>query len=419
VSRLTESGGETPPVERESLVGRQLELSIGPVAHGGHCVARHEGRVVFVRHALPGERVRAVVTEGHAAARFLRADAVETLVAGSDRVAAPCPYAGAGRCGGCDWQHVTLAGQRRLKAAVVAEQLARLAGLKLPVTVEPVATAAAAGADGLGWRTRVRFAVDDAGRAGLRRHRSHEIVPIDRCLIAHDGVERLGVEGRRWPPGATVEAVASATTGESLVIVDGRAQGGVSPAIRERAAGREWRVTGSAFWQVHPGAADALVDAVLAGLAPAGGDTALDLYSGVGLFAGVLAARVGPKGCVVAVEHDRQAVADARRNLARLPWARVEPGRVDRVLARLQLDRCDIAALDPPRSGAGRAVTDRLASLAPRAIGYVACDPAALARDVAYFAERGYRLASLRAFDLFPMTHHVECVAILQPGRVS
>jgi tRNA/tmRNA/rRNA uracil-C5-methylase (TrmA/RlmC/RlmD family) len=396
----------------ESLVGQVLELAVGPVAHGGHCVARHDGRVVFVRHTLPGERVRAVVTEGHAAAHFLRADAVETLLSAPDRVAAPCPYAGPGRCGGCDWQHVTLAGQRQLKAAVVAEQLDRLAGLDLAVTVEPV------GETGLGWRTRVRFAVDSAGRAGLRRHRSHEIVPIDRCLIAHENVERLGVERRRWPPGTSVEAVASATTGESLLLVDGRVQGGGGPAIRERAAGRAWRVTGSGFWQVHPAAADVLVDAVLAGLRPLRGQTAVDLYSGVGLFAGALASRVGPEGRVVAVEHDRRAVADARRNLARLPSVRIESGRVDRVLGRLQLDRCDLAVLDPPRSGAGRGVVDGLARLGARAIAYVACDPAALARDIAYFAGHGYRLASLRAFDLFPMTHHVECVAILdRPDR--
>jgi tRNA/tmRNA/rRNA uracil-C5-methylase (TrmA/RlmC/RlmD family) len=273
--------------------------------------------------------------------------------------------------------------------------------------------------DGLGWRTRMRFAVDDAGRAGLRRHRSHEIVPIDRCLIAHDAVERLRVEGGNWPPGATVEAVASATTGDSLVLVDGRPLRRGSAAIRERAAERRWRVTGSGFWQVHPGAADTLVGAVLAGLAPATGETALDLYSGVGLFAGVLAAQVGPKGHVVAVEHDRQAVADARRNLARLPWARVEPGRVDRVLARLALGRCDLVVLDPPRVGAGRVVVDRLAEHRPRAIAYVACDPAALARDVAFFAERGYRLDSVRAFDVFPMTHHVECVAVLRPLRAA
>jgi tRNA/tmRNA/rRNA uracil-C5-methylase (TrmA/RlmC/RlmD family) len=413
------AGGEAVSVARESLVGEVLELAVGPVAHGGHCVARSEGRVVFVRHTLPGERVRAVVTEGHAGARFLRADAVEVLAAVPDRVPAPCPYAGPGCCGGCDWQHVTLDGQRRLKAAVVAEQLARLPGLELPVIVEPAGEGDLV-ADGLGWRTRVRFAVDSEGRAGLRRHRSHEVVPIDRCLIAHAGVERLGVESGRWPPGAVVEVTASATTGESLVLVDGRVderaegRGRGSAVVHERAAGRTWRVTGAGFWQVHPAAADMLVDAVLTGLRPARGETALDLYAGVGLFAGALAGRVGRKGRVVAVEHDRRAAADARRNLSRLPQAKVEVGRVDRVLRRLPPDSYDLAVLDPPRAGAGRAVVDLLAGRGARVIAYVACDPAALARDVAYFAEHGYSLTSLRAFDLFPMTHHVECVAILQ-----
>nr|WP_239001080.1 TRAM domain-containing protein [Jiangella asiatica] len=382
-------------------------------------MARHEGRAVFVRHALPGERVRIRVTEGGTEDRFWRADAVEVLSASPDRVEPPCPWAGPGLCGGCDWQHASLPAQRRLKAAVVEEQLRRLAGLTWPVEVEPVD----GDDDGLGWRTRVTYAVDgSSGRAGLRAHRSHTVVPVDTCLIAHPEVRAASVEREHWPGTSSVEVVVS-DSGDRQVIADGVVRTGRGHVV-ERAAGRSWRVSGGGFWQVHPGAARTLVDAVLDGLAPAPGERAMDLYSGVGLFAGALADAVGPDGSVLAVEGSRQAVADARRNLHDVPWARLVEGRVDRVLAgggaaddgAADGARVDVVVLDPPRQGAKAAVVGEIAARAPRAVAYVACDPAALARDLASFAGLGYRLTELRGFDLFPMTHHVECVAILRPG---
>ncbi|MET7657137.1 TRAM domain-containing protein, partial [Streptomyces sp. NPDC005486] len=182
-----------------SLVGQEYEVEIGPVAHGGHCIARTEaGQVLFVRHTLPGERVVARVTEGEEGARYLRADAVRVLEASKDRVEAPCPYAGPGRCGGCDWQHAKPGAQRRLKGEVVAEQLLRLAGLT-PEEAGWDGTVMPAEGDKLppgevpAWRTRVQYAVDAAGNAGLRRHRSHEVEPIEHCMIAAPGVSELGI----------------------------------------------------------------------------------------------------------------------------------------------------------------------------------------------------------------------------------
>lgn len=179
------------------------------MAHGGFCVARHEGRAIFVRHALPGEMVRVRVSEGGAEDTFWRADAIEVLTPSPDRVEPPCPYAGPGRCGGCDWQHVAVPAQRELKAAVVAEQLRRLAGIERDVVVEAVAGVPAGEPAGLGWRTRVTYAVDEQGRAGLRPHRSHEVIPVEFCLIAHPGVRALDVEAKRWDGVASVEAIAS------------------------------------------------------------------------------------------------------------------------------------------------------------------------------------------------------------------
>ena len=383
-----------------------VEVEVGAVAHGGHCVARHDGRVVFVRHAVPGERVRVHLTESAPDARFWRGDAVEVLEASPHRVVPPCPFSGPGRCGGCDWQHVDVAEQRRLKAAVVAEQLHRMAGIDREVVVEAVP----GDAEGLGWRTRVQYAVDAEGRAGLRAHRSHEVVAVDRCRIAHDLVDATGATRRLWPGSERVEVVASVGSGETQVRAEPSVGAPADQAVTEHAAGRTWRVSSGGFWQVHPGAADVLVAAVLEGLRPRTQDNALDLYAGVGLFAGALA----EAGCrVVAVESDRRAAADARVNLADL-GVRVEGVAVDRFLRRPVAHRADLVVLDPPRSGAGRRVVEELVRVRPRALAYVACDPAALARDLSSFGERGYALTGLRAFDLFPMTHHVEAVAILR-----
>jgi tRNA/tmRNA/rRNA uracil-C5-methylase (TrmA/RlmC/RlmD family) len=414
-----------------------LDLEVSGVAHGGWCVARDGGgRVVFVRHALPGERVRARVTG--ATASFARADAVEVLRASPDRVEPRCPHARPGGCGGCDWQHADLAAQRRLKAEVVRDQLRRIAGLDREVTVEPVPGDDA----GLGWRTRVRFSVGPGGTAGLLAHRSHDVVEVGDCPIAHELVRARAVTGRNWAPARSVEVVVSPAAGERAVIVEPGTGPGADLAgaadtvlaagrggrlttlsgrgsLRQHAAGRWWRVSAGAFWQVHPGAADALSAAVLGALAPQPGETALDLFCGAGLFAGALAAAVGPGGVVIGIDSDRAAVRDARHNLRGTPWARVHAADAAAALARGGWPPPALAVLDPPRTGVPRQVIERLLADGGggrlRAVAYVSCDPATLARDIAVFAGLGWRLDGLRAFDIFPMTHHVECVAALIP----
>jgi tRNA/tmRNA/rRNA uracil-C5-methylase (TrmA/RlmC/RlmD family) len=402
-------------VRGRSLVGERYDVRPDRVAHGGFVVARHEGVVVFVRHALPGERVVVEVTEGQEGDRFLRADAVEVLEPSPHRVTPPCPFARPGLCGGCDFQHVSLPFQRELKAAVVGEQLRRLAGLEVDVTVEPVP----GDAGGLGWRTRVQWAIAPDGTPGLRKHRSHDVVAVDVCRIAHPGLP--SVTDSDWPDATSVEALAS-STGERLRLVstgDGATFADGPPVLHEQARGRDWQVTGSGFWQVHPGAAETLVAAVLDGLDPQPGERAADLYAGVGLFSAALAERVGTSGRVVAIESDAVAVEDAAVNLADLPQVEPVADRVDRALRRGAVGPVDVVVLDPPRTGAKREVVSAIAARGPRSVAYVACDPAALARDVAIFAEHGYTLRSLRAFDLFPMTQHVECVAVLARHRVS
>jgi tRNA/tmRNA/rRNA uracil-C5-methylase (TrmA/RlmC/RlmD family) len=384
-------------------------LDVGAVAPGGHCVARTDaGQVVFVRHALPGERVLAEVTEEHRG--FLRADAVQVVAASPDRVAPPCPYAGT--CGGCDFQHVAPAAQRELKAAVVREQLTRLAGLsEAEVTALRVRVEELPGGP-LGWRSRVRYTVDATGRAGLLAHRSHQVVPVDRCRIAHPAIQALPVTSTDWPDDDHVTAVAS-SGGEVAVFGDhggGEGDHVGGELVREVALGRDWLVDVAGFWQVHPAAPDALAGAVLELLEPKPGERAWDLYGGAGLFAAALAGAVGPTGAVTLVESDRVSVAAARRNLADLPGVDVVRSAV---LRFRPLYPPDLVVLDPPRAGAGAAVVRTLVRAAPRAVAYVACDPASFARDVATFRAAGWRLAALRAFDAFPMTHHVELVGLL------
>ncbi|MFI9818397.1 class I SAM-dependent RNA methyltransferase [Saccharothrix variisporea] len=402
---------------------RLIEVEVGAVAHGGHCVARHEGRVVFVRHALPGERVRVRITEDTGGS-FCRGDAVEVLQASPDRVEPPCPFSGPGLCGGCDWQHASWEAQRELKAAVVSEQLQRLAKLDWEVIVEDLPGGPT------DWRTRVRMAVGPDGRPGFRAHRSHDVIAVDHCVIAAPGALEP-VLGRTWPP--KFELTVTRDAGGQVHVTEigppvvrrGRPVPG--PARRregsgtatELAAHRAWNLRADGFWQVHPAAADTLAAVVRDWADCRPGDRAWDLYGGVGLFASVLAEQVGESGSVAVVESSVGAVEDGKLNLSDLPQVSWHAGRTEQVLETPDFTDLppDVVVLDPPRKGAGRSVVTAIARSRPVRVVYVACDPAALARDIASFAHHGYELTQLRAFDAFPMTHHVECVALLEPVR--
>jgi len=427
-SGLPTSDGERRPAQPPEPV--RLELVTGAIAAGGGCVARAEdGRVVFVRHSLPGERVVAVVTSETTS--FLRADAVEVLEPSADRVHPPCPLAGPGRCGGCDWQHVALPAQRILKEALVGEQLRRLAGIDRVVTVEEVPGAH----DGLGWRTRVRFAVDRSGRVGLHRHRSHTVEPVDHCPLATDAVNGVGVGAFPWRGAHHVDVAVSPDGGPAVVAVETgrRTLAGTPPVdaglvvngrtrrrpdrMHVRVDGHRFGVSTGVFWQVHPGAAATLTRCVLEGLEPRPGERVADLYAGAGLFTVPLALAVGTRGSVVAVERSGRACADAVRNAEDLHQVEIVRSDVDPGLVVNGLGGPDLVVLDPARQGAGTAVMDALVSLrpGPRRMAYVSCDPASFARDLRVALDAGWTVDTLRGFDLFPMTEHVELVAFLLP----
>jgi tRNA/tmRNA/rRNA uracil-C5-methylase (TrmA/RlmC/RlmD family) len=294
---------------------------------------------------------------------------------------------------------------------VVAEQLQRLAGIDRVVEVEALPGGP------LGWRNRVRLVADGDGRAGLRAHHSHRVIPLDDCPIAAPGALDE-VLARNWRPGSEMEVTLDEdkhTHVRELSTVRGkvRARQLSGGSAVQHAAGRDWRLDAHGFWQVHPAAAGTLADLVSDWAEAPRGGRAWDLYAGVGLFASVLAEQVGPAGHVLAIESGRRAVRDGETNLTDLPQVHWRNGRVEHALTDAAKP-VDVVVLDPPRKGAGKAVVESIVEGAPDLIVYVACDPAALARDLATFAHHGYGLADLRAFDAFPMTHHVECVALLQ-----
>lgn len=420
------------PVRDGERDGEVVEVEVGPVAHGGHCVARlpvapgeERGRVVFVRHALPGERVRVRLTETGRTASFWRGDAIEVLEASADRVESVWPQAGPGGIGGGELAHVRLDAQRAWKSAVLGEQLARLAKIDREVPVHAMPGDEDRG--GLGWRTRVELEADAEGRAAMRRFRSHTLVPVESMPLMSDAIAELDLLARRWRAGSRIEAVAPAAGDEPVVLVDGQPydlrRGRVDPRPNARSVVREevtvgdrtwqYRVAATGFWQVHREAPAALTAAVLDALGDVQGATVLDLFSGAGLFTLPIADAVGEDGAVVAVEGDARAVRDARRNAHDRGNVELLEGDVAQVLAVNEGAPADAVVLDPPRVGAGKDVVRSIGALDVRRVVYVACDPAALARDVAYLAQEGFALDDVQGYDLFPMTHHVEAVAVL------
>ena len=390
-----------------------VTLDVTRIVAGGDGLARDDsGRVVFVAGALPGERVKASIHDQRR--DFAKATTLEVLDPSPDRAAPPCRFVAEG-CGGCDWQHVRPSAQRRLKADVVADALRRQAHIELDVALGPDLPAQ-------GYRTTAR-GVAVGGRFAFRHRGSNDPFPVSSCLVAHPLLDELIVDGR-FPDGEVILRV-GARTGERLVVVTApradsddllRLPADVRVAIaaelrsgtrawyHEEVAGRRWRISARSFFQARPDGAEALVEAVTDTLDGGLGRGAhlVDLYGGVGLFAG----SVAPVGSITLVESGASSVADARINLA---------GRDARILksdvGRWHPSRADVVVADPPRTGLGKAgVAAVVGTHAPR-LALVSCDPAALGRDARLLGEAGYQMRSATLVDLFPHTSHVEVVS--------
>jgi tRNA/tmRNA/rRNA uracil-C5-methylase (TrmA/RlmC/RlmD family) len=385
-------------------------LTVGAPANGGSCVARHDGRVVFVRYALPGERVRVRVTADRGS--YWHAETIEVIEPSNDRIASLCPIAGVDGAGCCDLAFVDPAAGRALKAEVVSNQLARLGNYQWSDAVAPVSTAGPTG-----WRTRIRLDVGADGRAGFHRYHSDELVVDLNCgQLPAEMID--GLTDVAWPPGAHLH-----------VVIDDDGQRHVARTVRQgrrnatdvvegsyqgvqRAGRHSWQVPVTAFWQAHRDAARTYSDLVGDWARPDPGMTAWDLYGGAGVFAAVLGDAVGESGQVVSVDSSRAATRSARATLADLPQVNVITDSVRRALTA-QRDGADVAVLDPPRGGAGREVIDLLAAAEVRKIVHIGCEAASFARDIGLYQHHGYAVDKVSVFDSFPLTHHIECVALL------
>ena len=396
------------PKSARWAVGDIFETEIEKVAHGGHFIARHEGAVFFIRHGIPGEKCRVVITS--IGSSFNRGDVVEVLDPSPDRVSPPCSYAHRSGCGGCDFQHISMARQRQLKSEVITEQFARIAKMNLRIEVEEVSPA-------LHWRTRSIATTNSVGRLGFYGARSHNVVPIDDCIIMAPDMKMPELTARSWKSDVRIEIAISSMKERNIALATKESKARLTEGnqtLHEEVMGKLLEVSQDSFWQSNASAPATLTGAVLDYAELRNGDHVLDLYGGVGLFTSVMVDIVGIDGVIDLIEGSKSATADATKNFAKNPNVKIVTGDVAHHLPRIT--SADVVVLDPPREGAGKTVVSEIVRLTPRRVVYVACDPAALARDTAYFLEKGYTLSTIRAFDLFPMTHHIECVALFLPA---
>lgn len=398
----------------------ELTLVTGAPANGGSCVAHHDGRVVFVRHALPGERVRVRVTADRGS--YWHAEVLEVIEPSDERIPSLCPIAGVDGAGCCDLAFVVPEAARVLKAQVVANQLQRLGGHRWggPDTgAEPLSDSGPTG-----WRTRVRLDVGADRRPGFHRYHSDELVTDLRCAQLPAGMLDGLAEAcskADWPA-ATQLHVALDDDGERHVVRTLRQRNRTATEVVEgsyeavqRVGARGWRVPVTAFWQAHRDAARVYSGLVADWAQPGAGMTVWDLYGGAGVFAAALGEAVGETGRVLTVDTSRAATRAARAALADLPQIDVVTDSVRRALTaqRAGASRADVAVLDPPRTGAGRDVIDLLAAAGVPRVVHIGCEAASFARDIGLYLGHGYAVEKIRVFDAFPLTHHTECVALL------
>ena len=391
--------------ESSLKVGDRITVEIGPIAHGGHFIARHKGQVIFVRYGITGEE--AVVEITSTSSKLARGDAIEILKASEDRVVPPCKYAVPGGCGGCDFQHIEISAQLELKRSVIREQFSRLGRIEIDLDVLPVEPT-----NGLHWRTRMDFAISKNGKPGLYSARSKEVTEIDKCLIAVEAINDPTMFARNWKGEDRLE-VAVSSSGEKNVSRGGRSISGPTQ-LHEVVGEHTYQISPTSFWQSHSAAPQTLTKLVMDLMALRPGDQVCDLYGGVGLFTAPMAEDVGDIGKVHLIESSHRATQDALKIFEKMKNVVVHSGRVEQKLPLI--NRVDVILLDPPRTGAGELVIKQMLAKKPRTIVYVSCDPASMARDARALEEGGYHLNHIVGFDLFPMTQHVECVARFSLG---
>lgn len=412
------------PLGSSPTLGSLVELQIDNIAHGGVCVARLDGRVVFVTDTIPGEKVVAQISD-ISQKSFLRADTVDVIHPSPHRQVhiwheASLERAPENRAGGAEFGHITLQHQRQLKSDVLTDSLKRFGKIDRNVAVHAIGTDDQT--QGLAWRTRVRLHVDSEGNVGPYAVRSHNVIAVESLPLAVAELQEIAPLGKKIPGVDFVDLVAP-SVGRARSLAGTKDAEPHKETIREKVGSREFALDINGFWQVHKHAAETLSSVVAQMVDEALFDPRAanhDLYGGVGLFAAAIGDRFGSTTKINSVEASDEATEYAAENLSDWVGARVYTARVEKYLAEIRRSltateqtrwKAASVVLDPPRSGAGKEVIEHIAALSPAQLVYVACDPVALSRDVAYLTQAGYQLGELRAFDLFPHTHHMEAVA--------
>ena len=381
-------------------IGDIVTLNIGKIVHGGHFIARHNNQVVFVRHGISGEIANVKITSINSKLAF--GDAIEILKTSKDRVKSPCKYSKPGGCGGCDFQHISPEIQKSLKKIIIQDQFNRIA--KIDINPEVISTEPLTG---LNWRSRLDLAISNNGKTGLYSHRSNEIIEIDECLIAVEQINKSKVFSKYWN---TSDRLSISVSSENELNVNQAGKNILgSDELKEVVDDNTYTISPKSFWQSHKNAPRLLLQQVRKYAKIKLGDIICDLYGGAGLFTAPMAKLTGEAGEVHLIERDNDCIKDAKKMFKTKKNIIIHHGKVEQKLGKIK--NIDIIILDPPRNGAGKQVIHQIIDKKPKSIVYVSCDPTSLARDTKILIDNNYTLSNVLGLDLFPMTHHIECIA--------
>ena len=382
-------------------LGDIITLDIGKIAHGGHFIARHNGQVIFVRHAITGELAVVKITSVNSKIAF--GDAIEILKISEDRVNSPCKFSGPGNCGGCDFQHISITEQVKLKKFIIQDQLKRIANIDIEVNVISVESDS-----GLNWRTRFDFSISKNGKIGLYSSSTKDITEIDECLIAVNTINTLDIFQRKWK-GLDRLKVSSSSSNQVNIHRSGKNLSGPTQ-LNEIIGENLYNISPGSFWQSHKNAPGILIEKVIEFTNLKLDDCVCDLYGGVGLFSVPILKKIGTTGKIHLIESDKSCIKDARKIFEKNKNVIIHFGKVEQKIGKIK--NIDVIILDPPRNGAGKQVINQIIDKSPRSIVYVSCDPASLARDTKILLANTYSLDKIIGIDLFPMTQHIECVSL-------
>ena len=380
-------------------VGDIIPLDIGTIANGGHFIARHNDQIIFVRHSITGERANVKITAVNS--KFAFGDAVEILKKSKDRVNAPCKYAHPEGCGGCDFQHIDLKTQLNFKKIVIQDQFKRIA--KIDINPDLII---ADSNNGLNWRSRLNLGISENKKLGLRSHKSNNIIEIDECLIALKEINNLDVFNKHWGNNYNIKISCSSENDITISHLGEKISG--SDKLQEVVGDNKFNISPQSFWQSHKSAPGIILEKVLKFANIKKGERVCDLYGGVGLFTLPISKIIGENGEVHLIETNKACIDDANEMFADLKNIFIHHGTVEQKLGSIK--KIDTIILDPPRNGISKQVINQMIEKKPHTIVYVSCNPSTLARDTKILLNNKYELTNVVGLDLFPMTHHVECV---------